>query len=95
MPRSATRLGTRLPASVWASWEDEQLLDLRLCDLDLRIEGSDLEERIAELGAELEAKGIRFRPHFWLADEWFCPDGVPGIAHPLLPRAPAAARGSS
>jgi hypothetical protein len=77
---------------VWASWEDEQLLDLRLCDLDLRIERSDLEERIAELGAELEAKGIRFRPHFWLADEWFCPDGVPGIgipfylAHPRLRR---------
>ena len=64
-------------------WEDEQLLDLRLSDLDVRIEGSDLEERIAELGAELEAKGLRFRPHFWLADEWFCPDGVPGIAIPF------------
>ncbi len=92
VPRRAARPEGRVPAAVWASWEDEQLLDLRLCDLDLRIEGSELQERIAELSAELEAKGIRFRPRFWLADEWFCPDGVPGIgipfylAHPRLRR---------
>jgi hypothetical protein len=73
----------RVPQGEWASWEDEQLLGLRLCDLELRIEGSGLEERIAELEAELEQKGIRFRPHYWLADEWFCPDGVPGIAIPF------------
>ncbi len=28
-------------------------------------------------------KGIRFRPHFWLSEEWFSPDGVPGIAIPF------------
>ena len=32
---------------------------------------------------ELEAKGLHFRPHFWLSDEWFSPDGVPGIAIPF------------
>jgi len=73
----------RVPQSEWAGWEDEQLLELRLSDLDLRIEDSELKERIAELDAELEAKGLRFRPHYWLADEWFCPDGVPGIAIPF------------
>jgi hypothetical protein len=76
-PRRESRKA-RLPAAEWASWDDERLLDLRLCDLDVRIEGSDLEPRIAELNGELEAQGIRFRPHFYLADEWFCPDGVPG-----------------
>ena len=81
MPRRAAR--PRLPQAEWADAEDEPLLDLRLSELDLKIEGSDLEERIAELGAELEAKGLQFRPHFWLADEWFCPDGVPGIAIPF------------
>jgi hypothetical protein len=91
-PGALRRERSRPPASEWAAWDDEALLDLRLCDLDVRIEGSGLEERIAELGAELEAKGIRFRPHFWLADEWFSPDGVPGIgipfylAHPRLRR---------
>ena len=73
----------RIPASEWATWDDERLLDLRLCDLDLDIEGSGLEDRIQELHKELETQGIRFRPHFWLADEWFCPDGVPGIAIPF------------
>lgn len=69
--------------SEWATWPDEKLLDLRLCDLPLKIEGSALEERIAQLYQELESRGLRFRPHFWLSDEWFCPDDVPGIAIPF------------
>ena len=28
-------------------------------------------------------RGIRFRPHCWLAQEWFSPDGIPGIAIPF------------
>jgi hypothetical protein len=32
---------------------------------------------------ELLARGLRFRPHFWLSSEWFSPDGVPGIALPF------------
>jgi len=82
----------RVPASEWAGWEDERLLDLRLCDLDLKIEGSGLEERIAELYSELEARGLRFRPYFWLSDEWFCPDGVPGVALPFYLAHPRLAR---
>jgi hypothetical protein len=90
-PRLVSRRA-RIPAAEWGSWDDERLLDLRLCDLDVRIEGSDLEARIAELNSELEAQGIRFRPHFWLADEWFCPDGVPGIAIPFYLAHPRLAR---
>jgi hypothetical protein len=56
---------------------------LRLAELDLRIEGTVLEERIARLYAELERRGLIFRPHFWLGEEWFSPDGVPGIAIPF------------
>jgi len=74
---------TRLPPAEWADWDDERLLGLRLSDLDLQVEGSGLEDRIAELLRELEAQGLAFRPHFWLSDEWFCPDGVPGIAIPF------------
>lgn len=81
----------RLPPEAWAGWSDEQLLALRLRDLDLRIEGN-LAARIAELGAELEARGLRFRPHFWLSDEWFTPDGVPGIAIPFYLAHPRLAR---
>ena len=82
----------KLPPSVWSDWDDERLLDLRLCDLDLRIEDSGLEDRIGELGQELEARGLTFRPHFWLSDEWFCPDGVGGIAVPFYLAHPRLAR---
>lgn len=66
-----------------AGLSDEELLDLRFCDLDLQIEGTPLEERIEQLFRELEAKRIRFRPHFWLSEEWFTPDGIPGVAIPF------------
>jgi len=82
----------KLPPSVWADWDDEKLLDQRLCDLDLLIEGSGLEDRIAELSQELETRGLACRPHFWLSDEWFCPDGVPGIAIPFYLAHPRLAR---
>ncbi len=26
---------------------------------------------------------IKVRPHVWLSEEWFSPDGVPGIAMPF------------
>jgi hypothetical protein len=81
-----------LPPSEWEDWDDEKLLDLRLCDLDLRIEGTELETRIDELGSDLQQSGLRFRPHYWLSDEWFCPDGVPGIAIPFYLAHPRLAR---
>jgi hypothetical protein len=68
----------------WAARSRERLLDMRICDLDLRIKGSGLEERIAQLYKELRERGFVFQPHFWLSDDWFCPDGVPGIAIPFF-----------
>jgi len=67
----------------WVDWPDEKLLDLRLCDLDLHIEGTDLEVRIGELYRDLENSHISFRPFFWLSNEWFSPDDVPGVAVPF------------
>jgi hypothetical protein len=76
----------------WADLADEELLKWRMCDLGLTIEGTALEERITRLFEELEYRGIRFRPHFWLAEEWFSPDGVPGIAIPFYLAHPRLAR---
>jgi len=67
----------------WADLPDDKLLEVRMCDLGVTIEGTDLEPRIAQLNAELHGRHLRFRPHFWLSDEWFTPDGVPGIAIPF------------
>src|SRR5713226_10070042 len=64
----------------WETLTDDQLLSLRFCDLHLTIAGTDLELAIERLYRELATRGIRFRPHCWLAQEWFSPDGVPGIA---------------
>lgn len=74
----------------WVRWSDERLLDLRICDLGVRLKGTWLEEPVEQLYEELAAKDIRVRPHVWLSSEWFSPDGVPGIgvpfylAHPRL-----------
>jgi Putative zinc-binding metallo-peptidase len=74
--RCATRDG-------WPDLQDEQLLDLRFCELGLKIPGGWLDARIAGLRDELRARGLTFEPHFWLSTEWFTPDGVPGIAIPF------------
>jgi hypothetical protein len=49
----------------------------------LAIQGTELEDAIERLYRELSMLGIRFRPHCWLAQEWFSPDGIPGIAIPF------------
>jgi hypothetical protein len=76
----------------WHTLDDERLLDLRVCELGLKIEGSVLEERIAEIDRELDAKGLQFRPHYWIADEWFTPDDVPGVAIPFYLAHPRLAK---
>jgi hypothetical protein len=70
-------------AVAWESLSDDQLLSLRFCDLKLSVQGTDLQLAIERLYGELSARGIRFRPHCWLAQEWFSPDGIPGIAIPF------------
>jgi hypothetical protein len=62
---------------------DEQLLGLRFCDLKLKIERSPVAKRVNRLYRELDKRQIGFRPHVWLSEEWFSPDGVPGIAVPF------------
>lgn len=73
----------RVPGFVdWESLSDEQLLEVRMCDLGVSLAGTDVEQRIAQVDAELDAHRL-VRPHYWLSDEWFTPDGVPGVAVPF------------
>jgi hypothetical protein len=80
--RRAT-LKRRRKALPWTRLSDEELLKLRFCDLKLSIDRSALRRQVERLYAELENRGIHFRPHVWLSEEWFSPDGVPGIAIPF------------
>ncbi len=67
----------------WANYTDEQLLQMRICDLKLKIPGTELESRIEAFYRELDEKAIAFKPVCYLGDEWFCPDGASTIAIPF------------
>ena len=104
LPKVRTRAESRPPAPatpsrhpprrrpIWAGWPDEKLLDVRMCDLGISIEGTVIERRIRDLRAELATRGITFRSHFWLSDDWFTPDNIPGVAIPFYLAHPRLAR---
>jgi hypothetical protein len=79
------------PEHEWASWPDDRLLDVRMCDLHVSLEGTEVEARIAQVNHELDERGL-VRPHYDLSDEWFTPDGVAGIAVPFYLAHPRLAR---
>ena len=51
--------------------------------MPLSIVGTALERRVFRINEELDARGLRFKPHVWLSEEWFTPDKVPGYAIPF------------
>jgi hypothetical protein len=83
---------SRAVAATWPDLPDEELLNLRLSDLPIKLDGAAVEANIAQLKAELAARGLNFPLHFYLSDEWFTPDGVASmavpfyLAHPRLER---------
>ena len=82
----------KLGPDALAALSDEELLEVQFRELDLTLEGTDLELRIERLNGELAARDLTFRPHFWLSDEWFTPDGIPGIAVPFYLAHPRLAK---
>ena len=88
--KRSRRVRAREPS--WARLSDEELLKKRFCDLRLTLRHSVIAQHIHGIRRDLQRRGIRFAPHVWLSEEWFSPDGVPGIAiafymaHPRLMR---------
>lgn len=80
-PRRKRRASRREPS--WVQLSDEELLAKRFCDLRLSLRHTLVERQWGRVLHDLERRGIRFRPHLWLSEEWFSPDGVPGIAVPF------------
>jgi putative zinc-binding metallo-peptidase len=76
----------------WASLPDEQLLQLRLKDLAVTVEGTWLARCVNDLHDELDQRGLKIRPHTWISNEWFSPDNTPGIAIPFYLTHPRLAR---
>ena len=67
----------------WVALKDEELLALRICDLGVRVQQSELDARVGEFYTELAERGVSLRPDCYLGDEWFSPAGVPAIAIPF------------
>ena len=76
--------GLSLDKYHWSALPHDELLSVRLCDLDLTLTSTWVEKCIERLYAELDHRGIRLRPHVWISEEWFSPDGVAGIAVPFF-----------
>src|SRR5687767_5014077 len=63
---------------------EPELLEQRICDFDLQIEGRAIERVIDRFRAELEACGItQVKPAFYLSDEWGVPEGTVAIGIPF------------
>jgi hypothetical protein len=71
------------PAPDLSNLTDEELLQMRICDLKLQVTGTELEGRIQSFYRELDEKRITFKPVCYLGDEWFCPEGAATIAIPF------------
>jgi hypothetical protein len=77
-------LASRKPKVAWEALSDDDLLHLRICDLNVRIEGSGLEIRIRQLERELAAKGLKLKPVCFLSDEWLSPGDQAAIGIPFF-----------
>src|SRR5512143_1833096 len=68
----------------WAQLTDGELLEKRISQLGLQLEGTLLEPLIQRLYAELAQKGLTFHPPCHIGDEWFVPVGIPAIFIPFF-----------
>lgn len=68
----------------WSHLSDDQLLEKRITQLGLRLEGSKLQPLIQQLYDELAQKGLAFLPPCHIGDEWFVPVGLPVIFLPFF-----------
>lgn len=64
------------------SFTEKQLLKQRLCDLKLK-PSEYIEEAFFKAQTVLDKKKLLVRPHYWISEEWFCPDGITGMAFPF------------
>lgn len=61
-----------------------EILERRICDFELQIEGRALERVIERFRGELAAAGItQVKPVFYLSDEWGVPEGTVAIGIPF------------
>jgi len=68
----------------WINLSDDELMELKIRQLGLKLEGTEWEASVRQLYDELSAKGLTFHPQCCVGDEWFCPVGIPVIFVPFF-----------
>lgn len=68
----------------WCDLTDKELLKVRIKDLGLTLEDSDILGWISDVMAELAVKDLDLQPRLYIGDEWFSPDGYNAIAIPFF-----------
>ena len=74
----------RVQAADWVDLSDDELLERRISELGLKLDGTPLEPLVAQLQNELTQKGLLFHPPCHVGDEWFVPVGIPAIFVPFF-----------
>ena len=73
-----------MEAAEWSLLSDQELLERRISNLGLRLEGTALEPLIRQFYEELSVHGLSFHPACHVGDEWFVPVGIPAIFVPFF-----------
>jgi hypothetical protein len=68
----------------WVDLSDDELLEKRISQLGLQLEGTELQPLVQKLYDELSQKGLAFHPPCHVGDEWFVPVGIPAIFVPFF-----------
>lgn len=71
------------PSRPWDAYSTRRILDLRLNELGVELEGTWIEDAVEHVYGELAQRGVRLRPKVYLADEWMSADGVPAVGVPF------------
>lgn len=72
-----------MDAPDWVNLSDDELLERKISQLGLKLDGTELEALIRQLYDELTARGLAFHPPCHIGDEWFVPVGIPAIFIPF------------
>ncbi|HXT40340.1 MAG TPA: hypothetical protein VN887_09980 [Candidatus Angelobacter sp.] len=73
-----------MEAADWVCLSDDELLEKRISQLGLKLDGTELQPLIQRLYGELSQKGLIFHPPCHVGDEWFVPVGIPAIFVPFF-----------
>ena len=73
-----------MEADDWVSLSDDELLEKKISQLGLKLDGTELQPLIQQLYNELSQRGLVFHPPCHVGDEWFVPIGIPAIFIPFF-----------